>query len=250
MGAAGDMLTAALLEVLPDPQGFLEKPNHVELPGVSYQMKNDIKCGIKGTHISVKIDGIEEESHSHVHPHIHQDSYAEHSHKHTGMAEIRELVKTLAVSDQVKADTLDVYEKIAAAESAVHGVEVDQIHFHEVGNMDAIADIVAVSMLMEEISPEQVIVSPIHVGSGQVHCVHGILPVPAPATLQLLKGCPIYSGQIHGELCTPTGAALLSKFATRWGGIPIMTVEQIGYGMGKKNFPAANCVRVLFGESY
>ena len=115
--------------------------------------------------------------------------------------------------------------------------------------MDALADITAVCLLLERLAPEQIIVSPVHVGSGHVRCAHGILPVPAPATAILLRGVPIYGGRIAGELCTPTGAALLTQFAARFGDMPPMRVECIGYGMGRKDFPAANCVRALLGET-
>ena len=115
--------------------------------------------------------------------------------------------------------------------------------------MDAVADVVGVCLLMEKLSPDQVIVSPVHTGSGQVHCAHGILPVPAPATALILRGIPSYGGAVKGELCTPTGAALLKHFATRFGDRPVMTVEAIGYGMGKKDFEQANCVRAFLGES-
>ena len=149
----------------------------------------------------------------------------------------------------MKKDVLAVYGLIAEAESKAHGMPITDIHFHEVGTMDAVADVTAVCMLMEELHPEQVIVSPIHVGSGQVRCAHGILPVPAPATAHILQGCPTYGGQIRGELCTPTGAALLKYFATSFGSMPVMRTERIGYGMGKKDFEMANCVRVMLGES-
>ncbi|MBQ4563020.1 MAG: nickel pincer cofactor biosynthesis protein LarC, partial [Lachnospiraceae bacterium] len=122
-------------------------------------------------------------------------------------------------------------------------------HFHEVGNMDAIADITAVCYLMDKLNVDRIIVSPIHVGSGQVRCAHGILPVPAPATALILKDVPIYGGEIRGELCTPTGAALLKHFANSFGPMPMMQTTAIGYGMGKKDFPAANCVRAMLGES-
>ena len=115
--------------------------------------------------------------------------------------------------------------------------------------MDAVADITAVCLLMHRIQPEQVVVSPIHVGSGHVHCAHGILPVPAPATADILRGVPIYGGGVKGELCTPTGAALLKHFATDFGQMPVMRTRAIGYGMGKKDFTAANCVRALLGET-
>jgi len=141
-----------------------------------------------------------------------------------------------------------VYTLIAEAESHAHGVPVTEIHFHEVGTMDAITDITAVCLLMDRIAPDEVVVSPIHVGSGQVWCAHGILPVPAPATAYILRDVPVYGGRIQGELCTPTGAALLKHFATRFGDMPIMRTKAIGYGMGKKDFEAANCVRAMLGD--
>jgi hypothetical protein len=155
----------------------------------------------------------------------------------------------MKVSDTVKTAVLAVYGLIAEAESHVHGVPVTDIHFHEVGTMDALADVTAVAMLMEEIGADRVVASPIHVGSGQVRCAHGILPVPAPATAYILQGIPSYGGSIQGELCTPTGAALLKYFVTDFGSQPVMMTESIGYGMGKKDFEAANCVRVMLGEA-
>jgi uncharacterized protein (TIGR00299 family) protein len=165
------------------------------------------------------------------------------------MAEIRDILAALPVSDKVKDDALAVYGLIAEAESKAHGKPVDAVHFHEVGMMDAVADIVGVCLLMEELAPRRVVVSPVHVGSGQVKCAHGILPVPAPATATIFRGVPTYGGQIKGELCTPTGAALLKHFADEFGDRPMMATDGIGYGMGKKEFPVANCVRVFIGES-
>ena len=162
---------------------------------------------------------------------------------------IEHVVSGLALSDRVKDDVLSVYKLIAEAESTVHGTPIQDIHFHEVGTLDAIADVTAVCMLMERIAPDEVVVSPIHVGSGHVRCAHGILPVPAPATAHILKGVPMYGGSIEGELCTPTGAALLKHFASRFGDMPVMKTGSIGYGMGKKDFERANCVRVLLGET-
>ena len=138
---------------------------------------------------------------------------------------------------------------IAQAESLVHGVPVDQIHFHEVGTLDALADITAVCYLLEQLSPERIVASPVQVGFGKIRCAHGILPVPAPATAQILLGIPIRAGDIPGELCTPTGAALLRQFVNDFGPMPLMTVERIGYGLGQKDFPAANCLRAMLGES-
>lgn len=240
MGAAGDMLTAALLELLPDRAGFLKKLNGLNIPGITVVAEPSSKCGITGTHIRVAVHGEEETEHIHDH---------HHHHHHGTMSEIRAIVGRLRIPTMVKLDILSVYEEIAKAESHAHGVSVDRIHFHEVGSMDAIADITAVCMLMHELDVDQVIASAVHVGSGQVRCAHGVLPVPAPATAYILQGVPIYGGSIRGELCTPTGAALLKHFVTEFGDMPPMKVHAIGYGMGRKDFERANCVRVMLGES-
>ena len=239
MGAAGDMLTAALLELHPNPDRFLESLNKLGFPGVVVSAENSVKCGITGTHVTVKVHNVEEDDHLHDH----------HSHPHGSMAEIRGIVAGLPISTKVKLDILAVFAEIAEAESCVHGIPVDHIHFHEVGSMDAIVDIAAVCLLMQELKVDRVVASPIHVGSGSVRCAHGILPVPAPATAQILKEVPIYGGSIQGELCTPTGAALLKHFVEEFGDMPTMRIHKIGYGMGKKNFERANCVRVLLGEA-
>ena len=267
MGAAGDMLTAALTELLPDADGFIKKVNDMGIPGVSVTREKAVKSGIVGTQIVVKVDGVEEgyehehhhdhdhhhghgHDHEHEHGHEHHHGDEAHHHVHRSMDDIRHIVKDhMNLPEKVAEDVLGVYSVIAEAESHVHGVPVSDIHFHEVGTMDAIADITAVCLAMAELNPDEVVVSPVHVGSGSVRCAHGILPVPAPATAYILQGIPIYGGSVRGELCTPTGAALLKHFATRFGAMPPMTVSGIGYGMGKKDFDTANCVRMMLGES-
>ena len=236
MGAAGDMLCAALLELFPEPEKLLEELNSLSIPHVKFQKETVTKCGIVGTHLSVKIYGEEE-------------SWAHHHHSHHSLEEITGILDRLDLPKDVRAQAQTVYDRLAEAESSVHGVPVSEIHFHEVGNLDAIADITAFCYLLNRLSPQRIVVSPIHVGSGQICCAHGILPVPAPATAYLLKGCPIYGGTVKGELCTPTGAALLTHFADDFGDIPVMSVRSIGYGMGKKDFEAANCVRAFWGET-
>lgn len=260
MGAAGDMLMAALLELLPEKDTFLQKMQSLGLPGLEISAEPSVKCGITGTHMRVLIHG-EEEGHPHEraaeeHAHSHADApeaaHAHvhvHPHHHTDLDELTHRISHLNVSEAVRSDILAVYQSIADAESRVHGVPVEQIHFHEVGSLDALADVTGVCLLMELLAPEQVLASPVHVGSGQVRCAHGILPVPAPATALLLEGIPIYGGSIRGELCTPTGAALLRRFVTRFGPLPPMRVEKTGYGMGMKDFEAANCVRAMLGQT-
>lgn len=262
MGAAGDMLTGALLELVENKEDFLAKVNRLGLKNTVISAEKSVKCGITGTHISVKIDGSEEDEHSHGHSHEHnhhshehkdsEHSHShgeEHRHHHSCLADIETIINSLSVSQKVKSDAAAVYKLIAEAESVAHSKPVNDIHFHEVGTLDAIADIVSVCMLFEIISPDKTVVSPVHVGCGQVECAHGILPVPAPATAYILKDVPIYSANIKGELCTPTGAALLKHFADRFGDMPVMKTRAIGYGMGKKDFAAANCVRVMLGDT-
>lgn len=237
MGAAGDMLLGALYELLPDREGFLSRLEALGLPGVEFLPEPSKKCGILGTHMRVLVHGHEE---GHDHP---------HTHSHTGLAELTNRIGQMALPEAVRDDILAVFRSIADAESRVHGVPVEEIHFHEVGSLDALADVTGVCLAMSLLSPEQVVCSPVHVGSGQVRCAHGILPVPAPATALLLEGIPIYGGQIAGELCTPTGAALLRHFVTAFAPLPLMQVEQTGYGMGTRDFEAANCVRALLGST-
>lgn len=241
MGVAGDMLTAALLELLPNKDAFLHRMNHLGIPGVVVSAEKSVKCGITGTHFSVKVHDVEEDDHLYDHHH--------HHHHHGSMDQIRSIVNGMSIPTMVKLDIMAVYSEIAEAESYAHGVPVDQIHFHEVGSMDAVADITAVCLLMHELDVDRVIASAVHVGSGTVCCAHGVLPVPAPATAYILKNVPVYGGKIQSELCTPTGAALLKHFVEDYGDMPTMKISKIGYGMGKKDFERANCVRVMLGES-
>ena len=256
MGAAGDMLSAALYELHPDKEGFISRLNSIGIPGVTVSAEKSVKCGISGTHFHVSVNGVEEDEHLHDHHNAHShghDQNHEHSHhhhhEHSSMHGIAHIIEHLDIPEKVRSDVKAVYGLIAAAESKVHGVEMEHIHFHEVGSMDAVADITAVCLLIHELGIEEVLSSPVHVGSGTVKCAHGILPVPAPATAEILKGVPIYSGNIKTELCTPTGAALLRHFVRSFGDMPPMAVSAIGYGMGKKDFERANCLRVLLGET-
>lgn len=258
MGASGDMLMSALSELVPDPDGFVEKLGGIGIPNVTVEKERVQKCGVYGTHIKVAVGGEVEDEHMHEHEHSHEHTHHEHMqghthehhhHHHSGMSDIEHIISKLAVSEKVRENALAVYKLIAEAESAAHGCPIEQIHFHEVGTMDAVTDIVGVCMLLEELAPAGIIASPINTGSGQVRCAHGILPVPTPATAYILKDVPIYSNDVRGELCTPTGAALLKHFADDFSSMPQMRVTATGYGMGSKDFEVANCLRAFIGES-
>lgn len=235
MGCAGDMLTGALLELFPNREEILTQLNNLGIPHVKFLAEESMKCGIAGTHIRVLVAGEEEDDH--------------HHHHHSGMDDIAHIVSHLHLTERVREQILEVYNLIAQAESQVHRTPVSQIHFHEVGALDAVADITAVCYLMDRLNVHQVMASPVHVGSGQVKCAHGLLPVPAPATALILQGVPIYGGQIQGELCTPTGGALLKYYVNHFGNMPPMATAAIGYGMGKKDFDAPNCVRAMLGDT-
>ncbi len=258
MGAAGDMLTAALLDLLPDKQAFLDKMNSLGLPGVAVESVVAEKCGVSGLHINVYVNGKnefiedfdpekDESGRHHEHEHEHGPVHSR-GHGHYCYSDICGLIASLDLPEKVRADALAVYRLIGDAEAEVHKEKIEQIHFHEVGSLDAVADVVGCCLLMDMLSPDSITASPVHVGSGFVRCSHGVLPVPAPATALLLRGIPIYGGGIKGELCTPTGAALLKHFVGRFGEMDTMTVSKIGYGMGTKDFEIANCVRAFWGE--
>ena len=237
MGCAGDMLTAALLELHPDKDDFLRRMNAALGGKAVLTAAPDSKCGIIGTHVTVLINGDEE------------GEATRHHHEHTSISEILSFVDSVPLEVKVREDAKKVYSLIAEAESRVHGHPIENVHFHEVGSLDALADVLSVCALMHELAPERILASEVNVGSGTVRCAHGILPVPAPATELILRGVPIYSGQIKSELCTPTGAALLKYFVWKFGAMPTMQIENAGCGTGKKDFECANVVRAFIGET-
>lgn len=280
MGAAGDMLTAALLEaaypgsvdekdISSGAEAFAERFNSLGIPGVEMHIHKDEKQGVRGTRVHISVNGEEEhepeahtrsrelthdhhDHHSHEHSHDHHNPDHDHdhnSHHHRTMKDIEEIIASLELDGSIKEDILSVYRMIAEAEGSVHGMPAGEVHFHEVGAMDAVADVAAVCMLMHEIAADEVVASPVATGFGSVRCAHGVLPVPAPATALILKGMPAYAGDIKGELCTPTGAALIKHFADRYSQMPLMSTETIGYGLGTKDFEKANILRVFIGET-
>ncbi len=187
--------------------------------------------------------------HEHGHDHTHEHPAHPHGHIHRGLDDIIGIIEKLELPAQVKKDAVAVYTLLAEAEAHSHQVPVAEIHFHEVGTLDAICDIVAFSLLIYLLQPETVLATPVSTGSGFVRCAHGILPVPAPATSSLLRGIPSYSGSIKGELLTPTGAALLAHFVRDYRERPLGLWQREGLGLGHKEYPALNAVRAWLGEA-
>ena len=286
MGAAGDMLMSALYELLDDKQAFLDTMNRLGLPGVRVEAQAAATCGIAGTHMAVTVHGREEAEgsipaeaphphvhsheadHDHEHGHEHHHEHHDHDHghdhdhhhdhdhgeghphhHHATPGHIGELLDSLPLPEEVRGRARRVYDAIARAEAKAHGCPVGDIPFHEVGALDAVADVAGACYALYLLAPERIVVSPIHVGSGTVRCAHGVMPVPAPATANLLSGVPIYGGAVRGELCTPTGAALLTSFADAYGPMPVMVARAVGVGIGAKRFEQANCVRAFLGET-
>lgn len=196
--------------------------------------------------------------HHHEHHHDHDETHDGHhhthgeghgGHHHATPGHIADLIGSMDLPEEVKTNARAVYDEIARAEAKAHGCPVSDVHFHEVGALDAVADVTGVCYAMYLIGAERILVSPVHVGSGTVRCAHGVMPVPAPATANILEGVPVYGGSVKGELCTPTGAALLKHFADSFGPMPVMVTERTGIGIGTKIFDQANCIRVFLGET-
>src|SRR6185437_4730938 len=200
-----------------------------------------------------------EHGHSHSHQHSHEYSHdhghqhahgSKHTHSHRGLKEIRQIIQAAAISQSAKDRAIKIFEVLGAAEAKVHNSDIEKIHFHEVGAIDAIVDIVCASVGAEALGADEWICSPLNVGGGTVVCAHGMFPIPAPATLELLKNAPVYSGEIQKELVTPTGAAIVSVLASRFSQFPAMKTQKIGYGAGTRNFKnSPNVLRLTIGET-
>lgn len=273
-GAAGDMLMGALYGLLTEEQKvkFLEKMNQIR-EEVCVIPQEECKLGIGGIHMKVEINGMEEgveehhhheeehghthdhehehhdhaEEHNHSHEHVHDHHHAHGHHSHTSVAAILEQISALDLSEQVKKHAEGIYREIAAAESKVHRTDMDQIHFHEVGSVDALVDVVGSCLALEMLGVDEIQASPVCVGNGMVRCAHGVLPVPAPATAEIIKGMPVYTSSYDGELLTPTGAAILKYFVESYTRQMDMEIEEIGYGFGTKEFEQLSCVRAFLG---
>jgi len=186
--------------------------------------------------------------HDHEHPRSHAHGGVGEDH-HRGLREIRQIIRRAALPGPVADDAVAVFELLAAAEAKVHGVDPEAVHFHEVGALDSIADIVAAASAFHQLAVDEAWCSPIHVGSGTVRCAHGLLPVPAPATLELLRGVPVYSEGVVGELATPTGAALVRHFCSGFCPMPPVVVQAVGYGAGTKDFGIPGLLRATLGTA-
>ncbi|HEV7503320.1 MAG TPA: nickel pincer cofactor biosynthesis protein LarC [Thermoanaerobaculia bacterium] len=268
-GIAGDMFLGACLDLGMPIEVLTDVVARLDLPGVSVESRKASRGGFVGTRFRVLVEGRpvegpdpEEHSHDHHHhphdhPHDHGHSHShdhphEHSHDHShtrGLTEIREIIARSTLSPAVKDRAVRLFQRLGEAEAKAHGMPIEHVHFHEVGAVDSIVDLVGAAAAVEHLAPERITCGPVNVGSGRVKMAHGEVPIPAPATAELLRGIPIFGGP-GGELTTPTGAVLLAELVTEYIDLPAMILEGTGYGLGKKDLPhQANALRLLKGRA-
>ena len=227
-GISGDMFLAALLDAGVELDRLRAELAKIELGAYEFTQSRVMRRGIAGNHIEITVP--EKQPHRHL-------------------SHIEKLIGVAAIDDAVKKTALQVFRRLGEAEAKLHNQPIEKIHFHEVGAVDAILDIVGVCLGLAMLGNPELVCSPLNLGGGRVEAAHGSLPVPAPATAELLKGIPVYSSGIESELVTPTGAALVSTLATAFGPVPAMKIVRIGYGAGAKDFPThPNIARLMLGE--
>jgi uncharacterized protein (TIGR00299 family) protein len=282
-GISGDMFLGALVDAGVSPQ-LLEDTVAALGVGAKLEISRVLRSGISATKIDVWVDGEKDmpreeywakqsashahdhdDHHDHAHPHEHEHEHghhhshgesslagvpAPHKHEHRGLTEIRKIISAAKISDPAKNTAISIFEALGAAEAKIHNVPLESIHFHEVGSVDAIVDIVCAAVGVEALGVDEIVCSSLNVGGGMVKCAHGTFPVPAPATVELLKDAPVYSAHVQAELVTPTGAAIVRKLAKRFSTFPEMKVEKSAYGAGSRDFPGyPNVLRIVIGEA-
>lgn len=235
-GISGDMAVGALLDLGVDVDRLRQQLEKLKLGGYRIEIKKNHKLGLWGTDFRVLVESAHEHDHSHEH---------KHSHEHRGLQDIIKILAESNLPDAVQERSLDIFRRIAEAEGHIHGIAPDQVHFHEVGAVDSVIDVVAASICIHELGIDKVLASPLHLGEGFVQCAHGLLPVPAPAVLEILKGTPVYNSGLRAELVTPTGAAIIKSLAQSFGPIPEIVAERIGYGLGDRDLEIPNMLRVI-----
>ncbi len=268
-GISGDMTIGALLDLGIDQAEFLARMQKIKLDEFDLEINKGIKKGITGTDFTVHLRRPEEgepgtgesdhhhhHEHTHVHDHIHGHNHHHlhepahgHHHGHSrNLKDISLIIDNSDLSEFVKETSKRIFQIVAVAEAKIHGKTVDDVHFHEIGAVDSIVDIIGAAICIEMLQVDEIISSPLNLGSGFVHCEHGIFPVPAPATLEILKDVPVYSKNAQKELTTPTGAAIIKALCNDFGTLPELSIEKIGYGLGKRDMETPNVLRVIIGK--
>jgi len=259
-GISGDMFLGALIDAGVSPKVLEDTVKALDI-GARLEISKVVRAGISATKVDVYANGEKDlprevfwEQHGHDYPHEHshgQDHSHEHRHDHgRTVTDIRKAIEKAAISSTAKATAIKIFETLGQAEAEIHNTSIAQVHFHEVGAVDAMVDIVCAAVGAESLAVDEWVCSPLNVGGGTVKCAHGTLPVPAPATLKLLRNAPVYSSDPQVELVTPTGAAIVKTLSTRFAPFPAMKIEKAGYGAGTRDFPEhPNLLRITIGET-
>jgi uncharacterized protein (TIGR00299 family) protein len=228
-GASGDMILGSLIDAGLSPRLLKEELGKLRIPAINLRVRKVLKAGISATQVIV--EGRDEKR------------------SHRNLKEILRIIERSGLGAEVKEKSKEVFQRIASVEAKIHRKPIEEVHFHEIGGLDSVVDIVGSVWGLCQMGVDEIHVSKVNVGTGFVKCLHGILPVPAPATLSLMKGKPIYSSGVERELLTPTGAALLTSLGSEFGPIPPMSVERVGYGAGRDDLPHPNLLRLIIGTS-
>jgi pyridinium-3,5-bisthiocarboxylic acid mononucleotide nickel chelatase len=267
-GISGDMTIGALLDLGIDQQKFLSELDKIKLDEFKVEIKKGVKLGISGTDFTVQLTAgkhshddhthTHDHSHSHTHEHVHEHHHDHdhshpvpkvHDHSHTrNLADIYTIIDNSELSTFVKSTSKAIFQIVAEAEAKIHAKYIDEVHFHEVGGVDSIVDIIGAAICVELLQVDEIQCSEINLGGGFVKCEHGLFPVPAPATLEILKGVSVYSKNAKKELTTPTGAAIVKALSSQFGEFPDFVIEKTGYGLGKRDLETPNVLRVIVGE--
>lgn len=245
-GISGDMNLGAMLDLGIDPEYLKNELSKLPVHGYTIHIERDIRKGISGTRVDVVIDEHHRNMGHHGHDHDHEGS---HHHHHRTFSEIRQLISSSSLIPAVKDISISIFAKVAEAEAKVHNKPVDEVHFHEVGAIDSIVDIVGAAICLDKLAPGTVQCSTVELGGGSVHCAHGIYPVPAPATTEIVKNIPVRKGTVDHEATTPTGAAILSACVNEFTDRYDFTVLKTGYGIGSRDSAIPNVLRVILGET-
>ena len=264
-GISGDMTVGALLDIGADEKVLLEGLKQLKVDGYQIKVEKKLKNGISGTDFSVLLEeqhdheDHEEHSHAHAHEHHHYDHENEHHHEHQqvqnhehvhrNMGDIERIINESGLNQRVQKLSIDMFRLVAEAEGKIHGKPAAEVHFHEVGAIDSIVDIIGTAICIDNLAADKIVFSSLPLSKGFVKCQHGVFPVPAPATLEILKNVPVYYTDINFELVTPTGAAIAKGLADEFGMVGELETERIGYGLGKKTYEIPNVLRVVLFNS-
>ena len=274
-GISGDMTMGALLDAGGDAEALKRDLAKLNLGDAFHlHIQKKLKNGVMSTHVDVATDHVHgdhdhehhhdhdhehehdhdhEHEHDHDHDHEHEHDHDHdhghtHEHVHRGLSDVTAVIEQSGLEPEVKETAKKIFRTLAEAEAKMHGTTVDEVHFHEVGAIDAIVDVCGAAILLHQLKPDRIVCSKINVGTGYVQCAHGLFPVPAPAVAEILRGEPYFMGPGRGELCTPTGAAIVKTMADEFGRMPVMEVESVGYGAGVREMDTLNALRVFIGH--